>query len=213
MRLQSRRSISAGRKDRATFNTLLVLAFYVCYYFEISIYSNEAVLIPFFGCACVAVLILVVNRQRVRSVHVGALGLIFLIYGFSVVAHLGDEEDVLRRLSSLANGCLVMFLGYCWFLALTSLASNRIARLALGVSIFITAYAVLEQFEIFRTISDSVRSLIYVAGVYDEDIRDIALYGAVRPKVFLREPSLVGINLGLALTVWFLIADQSRCRG
>lgn len=186
-------------------NGWLVSAFYLAYYLEISIVYNEVVLFPFFGCVCVALLILVFNRRRLQFADVSALGVIFLIYLLSAALHFGDAEEVSRRLSSLANGCLVLLLGYCWCLALTSLSSTRIARLALGVAIFITAYAVLEQLEVFRQLSDFVRAWIYPRGVYDQDTRDIALYGAIRPKVFLREPSLVGINLGLALSVWLLV--------
>lgn len=186
-------------------NGWLVLAFYLAYYFEISIVYNDVALFPFFGCVCVALLIWIFNRHRLQSADVSALGVIFMIYLLSAALHFGDTEEVTRRLSSLANGCLVLLLGYCWCMALTSLSSNRIARLALGISIFITAYALLEQLEAFRQLSDAVRALIYPRGVYDQDTRDIALYGAVRPKVFLREPSLVGINLGLALSVWLLV--------
>lgn len=187
-------------------DVVLVVAFYFCYYFELSISYDGTVLVPFFGCAVVASVILLANQSRIRSSHVTGLSLIFLLYASSAIVHLGDSEQATRRLSSLMNGCLVLFLGYCWYLALTRLTSTQISRLALCVAAFITAYALLERIELFRSISDEARSFIYSAGVYDEDVRDIALYGAVRPKVFLREPSLVGINLGLALSVWLLSA-------
>jgi len=186
-------------------NSWLVCAFYVAYYLEISIVYNEVAVFPFFGCVCLALLILVFNRHRVQSADITALGFIFLIYFSSAAVHYGDSEELTRRLSSLANGCLVLLLGYCWCLALTGLPSTRIARMALGIAVFITAYAALEQFELFRQLSNELRSWVYPRGVYDQDTRDIALYGAVRPKVFLREPSLVGINLGLALSVWLLV--------
>ncbi|MEY9463593.1 hypothetical protein ABH973_004006 [Bradyrhizobium ottawaense] len=189
-------------------NTVLVCLFYFCYYTEISITYNDVSIFPFFGCACVGAVILTINRLRITQADLTALGFIFFLYGLSVAVHLGDGEDVIRRLSSLANGCVVLLLGYCWCLALTSLPTDRIARLALAVAVFITVYAVLENFDLFRELSDSLRSVMYSRGVYDQDVRDIALYGAVRPKVFLREPSLVGINLGLSLSVWLLVRRQ-----
>jgi hypothetical protein len=113
-----------------------------------------------------------------------------------------------RRLLSLAQLYAALLTNYGLFLGLSSLPSRTVSRLFMSVSIFVLIFATLEVHFGLRPFVDTVRSVIHQQ-YYDDTIRDLELYGAVRPSVFSSEPSLVGIFWGLSLCGW-LLADPDR---
>jgi hypothetical protein len=113
-----------------------------------------------------------------------------------------------RRLLSLVQMYVALIVNYGLFLGLSALQSRAVSRLFMYVAIFVLIVATLEVHFGLRPFIDTVRSIIHQQ-YYDDTIRDLELYGAVRPSVFASEPSLVGIFWGLSLCGW-LLADPDK---
>jgi hypothetical protein len=89
-----------------------------------------------------------------------------------------------RRLLSLAQLYVALITNYGLFLGLSSLKSRTVSRLFLSVAVLILIVATLEVYFGIRPFVDAVRSVIHHE-YYDDTTRDLELYGAVRPTVFV----------------------------
>ncbi|WP_161849282.1 hypothetical protein [Bradyrhizobium sp. CCBAU 051011] len=114
-----------------------------------------------------------------------------------------------RRLLSLVQMYVAFIANYGLFLGLSALPSRTVSRLFMYLAVVVLIVATLEVHFGLRPFVDAVRSMIHQQ-YYDDTIRDLELYGAVRPSAFSSEPSLVGIFWGLSLCGW-LLADPDKC--
>ena len=187
---------------------VLLCGFMISYLLEISISFNNTMIFPFFGCTAIAAFSF--YRMRTSS-EIAKTDIYFImrtvmIFLISVLFSFWTEEYFIKRATSLLYISTSLITGFGWFLILANCQTSRVRSFFLKIVLFFIFYGLLERIQVFSDLSNAVRGLLYPEGLlYDADLRDLDQYGAVRPKVFLREPSLVGINAGFSLTIWYLL--------
>src|SRR3546814_16693809 len=73
--------------------------------------------------------------------------------------------------------------------------------------VIVVGCALETHFEPFRTISATVRGIIFDFGVYVADLRDIMLYGKIRQNLFTSEPSAVTFGFTLFAFCWYMLSE------
>jgi hypothetical protein len=91
------------------------------------------------------------------------------------------------------------------------ISDNTFSNVLAFTIIFIAFLSQLELYTVFREVSDSFRYWAYgdTSYFYENDNRDLALIGNIRPKVFAPEPSTHTILLGYLLVCYKLIIVKS----
>jgi hypothetical protein len=112
-----------------------------------------------------------------------------------------------RRTNGLLQLTYSLVIGYALFLTVSRANRRQVAGLFLGCTLFILTGCLLETYAGFAAISDPVRALLYSKGIYANDLRDIALYGKVRPKFFASEPASVTFCYSLFAFVWLVVSQ------
>lgn len=112
-----------------------------------------------------------------------------------------------RRTNGLLQLTYSLVIGYALFLTVSQGSRRQIAGLFLGCTLVILTGCLLESYAGFRAISDPVRAVLYSKGIYANDLRDIVLYGRVRPKFFASEPASVTFCYSLFGFVWLVVSQ------
>ncbi|MFN4091449.1 MAG: hypothetical protein ACK4FG_00970 [Brevundimonas sp.] len=192
---------------------LFILTF-VLYYLEISASTGGGtiLLFPNVGSFLTGTLLIVLNRWRIRPAYFQILMIIVGVLLASVVLTSTQDDLFVKRLRSTFQISAALFSAYGAFLSAAALGRSFLARFFGWLFVVLIVGSVAEsQLSWFRGISDAARAVFYPeTTLYAADVRDLTLYGAVRPRLFGREPSLVGINAGFALTMWSLTTSQSK---
>lgn len=189
--------------------SLFVLNLFL-YYIEVSLRADagETNIFPNFGCFLVGCLLLVVNTRsvKVEFFYLWIAIFLFLLIQALVTSATFDDGFIYKRMRSVFQLGTALFSVYGVFLSAVELGRKRLSRIFCLIFLLIVVGSYIEiSFQPVRDISDSFRNMVYQSSLlYESDGRDIALYGAIRPKFFGREPSLVGINAGFALSMWTL---------
>ncbi len=76
--------------------------------------------------------------------------------------------------------------------------------------VFLVFGSVLEIAGILRPVSDFFRSLFYSESLYAGDVRDVALTGHVRPKLFTSEPSHLTKGFMVICNAWYLLKPSNK---
>lgn len=138
------------------------------------------------------------------------LGWLFLFLTFSLVAGGSGAEMFDYRLTSWLQ--IVAALG-CAHIIFCTMQFPEVVRKTLFVwMVFIVVGIILEStFPAIRGLSDSFRQTIFEGRfVYASDVRDLRLYGFVRPKLFTQEPSHVAKAFVIIAVGWYLLASRKR---
>lgn len=185
--------------------------FLICI-FLLGIYTNYTIQIstklPFPSApAGVAGVILLWRRRNeiTTAAFVGFLA-VELLYLLSIFCAT-DLWFLARRTNGLLQLTYSLTIGYALFLTVTCGSRRQIAGLFLGFALVILVGCLLESYAGFRTISDPVRSLLYSRGIYENDLRDVLLYGRVRPKFFASEPASVTFCYSLFSFIWMVTSS------
>lgn len=100
-----------------------------------------------------------------------------------------------------------------FFLGLQGMRVELLRRILAGGAVFLLVFGFLEVRLGFSVISDAFREAAYQnLSIYAADVRDVYRYGAVRPKVFSREPSFVGLFYAVFLIGWVILRNQPPLR-
>jgi hypothetical protein len=111
-----------------------------------------------------------------------------------------------RRTNGLIQLTYSIIIGYALFLTVTRISRRQFAGLFLSFSLVILAGCLLEAHAGLRPISDAVRNVLYSRGVYENDLRDMLLYGRARPKFFASEPASVTFCYTLFTFLWMVVS-------
>lgn len=112
---------------------------------------------------------------------------------------------------SLAGLGTALIGGYGIFLGIRAIGRIRASKMFYGLWLFIVVFSFLEIYGGLRPLSDAVREgLRPDQWLYELDLRDMGRYGAVRPKVFAAEPSIVGYTVSLCLGAWLILGLRKR---
>lgn len=188
-------------------NAAIVAMHFIAMYLELSIYWEQSLIFPYAGSTLIALIGAFANRSAVRSQHISTIGLFLFAVGIAAVPPtLFGHVDPLQFFRSYVQMIAATISGYCMFIVFILSSRRRLVQLMSIILTIIIVGSFLERFQIVRDASDAFRRLIYPKDLlYSADIRDIVSYGAIRPRFFSREPSIVGIGSGILISIIFLL--------
>lgn len=210
--LRTRRRAKVG--NRLLITTFLVLAI-ASLHTGLGLRIGARELFPYIGTFLSGVMLIVLCRATIKMKNVAWLGVFLLVAGCvtfgSFAIHAPPGAGFGAQVSSLIGLAVAMTSGYGMFLGIRALGRIRAAKLFWYLWLFIVLFGFLEVYGGLRPLSDAVREgLRPDRWLYELDLRDIGRYGALRPKVFAPEPSIVGYTAGLCLTAWFILGLRRR---
>lgn len=179
---------------------LLLTLLWVNVFTEVSLPVSKSFYIPSFFLILTGVSIWgLVKNNFLRRDYDFILICVLFFFISSVAAP--NWDDVNSRL----NGVLQMSMAVIMFCITTKFldffSSQEKEKFFIWVVRILFVLTFLEYIEVTKEISDFFREIAYTGQgylAYDGDDRDLALGGAIRPKVFTAEPSLVAIGFLVA---------------
>jgi hypothetical protein len=184
----------------------LVVVFLLGIYLGIDVHLSPTVPIPTVVSGAAGMVLLAKQMQYFEERHVRSLFLVILLYLGSILSAT-DYGFLHKRFTGLVQLTYSLVICYAFFVTLLRYGRTRLARIFLVFSLVILAGCALENYvPAFRSLSDAVRERIFSFGVYDADLRDLILYGRIRPKLFTSEPSAVTFNFALFAFAWYVLS-------
>jgi hypothetical protein len=193
-----------GRLDHL--DIALVVLFLLGIYLGVALQISEKVPLTCAPSGFAGMIMLWRRRDQLDPRHLGGLLLVVTIYLCSIMS--ADDYAFLgKRFTGLLQLTYSLVIGYAMFVTLVHGERRQIARILLSFCIFIIVGCLLETYGGLRPLSDAVRERIYEPGVvYDSDLRDVVLYGRIRPKLFTSEPSAVTFAYTHFSAVWLVVS-------
>jgi hypothetical protein len=190
---------------------LLITIFLAGIYTNYTIMVSQKVPLP---SAPAGIAGLIMLWRRLNDITPRALIGLVAIVTFYLVSILcaPDLSWLSRRTNGLIQLTYSLVIGYGLFLTVRRAERGQIAGLFLGFSLLIVVGCLLETYAGLRSISDSVRSVLYQKGVYENDLRDILFYNRVRPKFFASEPSSVTFCYTLFSFIFLVASPWKRVK-
>ena len=147
-------------------------------------------------------LMLIRRMSLIQERHLFAMLVLLLIFVASVLCASGYEM-INERFKGLIQLTYSLVIAYALFLTVTLYDREQLARVFLVACILIIIGTALEVNTGFRAVSDAFRVKVFSFGVYQSDMRDLMLYGRVRPKFFTSEPSAISFAFLLFAFCWY----------
>lgn len=181
----------------------LICVFLIGLYTNYTIQLSAKVPFPSAPAGIAGLILLWRRRDRITTSAFMGFIAVELLYLLSIL-WATDLEFLSRRTNGLLQLTYSLVIGYALFLTVTQATRKQVAGLFLAFALVILIGCLLEDYAGFRAISDPVRSLLYSSGIYENDLRDVLLYGRVRPKFFASEPASVTFCFSLFTFVWMV---------
>jgi hypothetical protein len=152
-----------------------------------------------------AVALMLRRLDLVTERHLGAFLLVVLVLLGSVLS--ASEYSMLgERTKGLIQLVYSLLIAYGIYLVLIGYRREQLAHIFMVASLVIIFGCALERFvPEFRALSDAFRTAVYDFGVYQSDLRDVVLYGGVRPKLFTSEPSVIAFAYLTFAFSWYAL--------
>jgi hypothetical protein len=163
--------------------------------------------IPAVIAGAVGLVLLVKNSDGIGEGQVQALFGVIVVYVVSILCA-GGTEFLLERVKGLIQLTYSLIIAFAFYLTALRYDRRALARIFLIACVLILAGCVLENYTSFRAVSDAFRHRFYDFGVYKADLRDMMLYGRVRPKLSTSEPSALTFAYALFAFAWYVLAVQ-----
>ncbi len=186
----------------------LLIVFLLGIYLSISIQLTKTIPFPNAPAGLVGIVLLWRQRHRITQLHVNGFLLVFLIYLASIFAAPNALQLFGKRFTGLVQLTYSLVLGYSFFLTLSQATRKQAAKLFFWFCLAIVVGCALETYAGLREVSNAFRRLAYKSTVvYDADVRDIIIYGRIRPKLFTSEPSYVTFAFTMFSFAWFMLSE------
>lgn len=188
-------------------NAALVAIHFLAIYLELSVYLGQSLIFPYAGSTLLALFGGFMNRSAIRFDHLSVIGMFILAVGLvTVVPTLSGTVQPIEFLKSFVQLVAAILSAYCMFIVFILSSRERLVQWFSVILAVLIVGSFLERFQPVRDVSDAFRKILYPEKMlYSADYRDIVSYGAVRPRFFAREPSIVGIGAGLLISMIFLL--------
>lgn len=184
----------------------LVTLFLVGLYLGVALQITEKVPLTCAPSGLAGLIMLWRRRDDIQPRHLAGLMAVVALYVGSVLVAT-DLSFLGKRFTGLLQLTYGLVISYGMFLTLIRADRVQVSRILLGFCLFIIIGCVLENNTGLRTLSDLVRARLYdSAVVYDADLRDVLLYGRVRPKLFTSEPSAVTFAYTQFSSAWLVVS-------
>ncbi len=188
-----------------SYAVILLVVYAIGAYLGLTVSSGEQPIIPSYLTAVSSLIMIAANISLLtRGLLIRFVELVaFLIVMYIINSNINGWVSAKGFTGSIL---LVYSFVFCFPVYLLSrrmrLQSFRLALLIVWWLIFLAA--ALDAAGVLRGASDAFRNAVYpVRNLYIADDRDIALYGAYRPRAFASEPSLVGIWSTVVIVAWY----------
>ncbi|MCK1328235.1 hypothetical protein IVB57_07480 [Bradyrhizobium sp. CW9] len=186
----------------------LLLLYLLGAYTGVSIYGGGQILIPSFVCTAIACFVYFLAWHTIPKRFVGVMYVLVCTfsaqYAVSVIRQ-GDADGVMLR--ATINQVASILIGFSAIAISFQLPAERFSKTLKYFWIFLIVGATLEQFAGLGAISDAFRAAVFPKSAYVADVRDIELFGGIRPKVFSLEPSFVGLWFTATMAAWLACTD------
>jgi hypothetical protein len=146
------------------------------------------------------------RRDQISPRALGGLAGVVALYVISIVCA-ANWNFLPRRFNGLIQLSYSLTIGYALYLTVMLGSRRQMAALFLTFSLVILTGCLLEDYGGLRSISDSVRTILYTRGIYENDLRDLLLYRRIRPKFFASEPASVTFCFSLFTFVWMVMSE------
>ena len=203
-------TVARGRRREGldALDLALICLFLLGLYTNYTIQISAKLPFPSVPAGLAGVILLWRRRDDITSAAFMGFVIVELLYLVSIFCAT-DLWFLSRRTNGLLQLTYSLVIGWALFLTIVQGTRRQIAGLFLGFALVIVIGCLLEDYAGFRAISDPVRSLLYSRGIYENDLRDMLLYGRVRPKFFASEPSSVTFCFSLFTFVW-MVTSRAR---
>lgn len=187
-------------------DTALVTIFLLGLYLGVSLAISSKVPLTCAPSGFAGLFMLWRRRDQIVPKHLAGLLVVVTVYLCSVLAA-SDYSFLSKRFTGLLQLTYSLVIAYAMFLTLVHGDRRQVSRILLIFCLAIIVGCLLEQYAGLRPLSDAVRERLYQADqVYDADLRDQALYGRIRPRLFTSEPSAVTFAYTHFSSVWLVIS-------
>ncbi|MFZ5779754.1 MAG: hypothetical protein ACOY4R_06055 [Pseudomonadota bacterium] len=184
----------------------LILLFLLGLYLGVALQITDKIPLTCAPSGLAGLIMLWRRRNDIEARHVAGLFAVVALYVGSVLLAT-DVSFLSKRFTGLLQLTYGLVISYGMFLTLIHADRVQVSRILLGFCLFIIIGCVLENNTGLRTLSDLVRERLYdSAVVYDADLRDVVLYGRVRPKLFTSEPSAVTFAYTQFSAAWLVVS-------
>lgn len=207
------RQVGGGRQKVM----LALVAIYLGgFHLRLSLYSGGGVLlIPMYPMLLAGALLVLLQANRLLA-RVGlvmlALAAFLLIQPFMAFAPASGSLDNLmtgmQLVASVVSAAAVIY-------SASTLPAESLRKLFLAAWLLLMILAASETFGL-QALFRSVQEALYASGnrgVYSGDVRDVALYGKVRPAAFASEPSFLADSWMSMAVLTFLLDRRRGCVG
>lgn len=189
------------------FDMTLLILFLLTIYLNITIQLGHRMPFPDAPTAVIAMVMLWRQRSHITQAHLAGLVIVALVYFASMFFAPKPMEFFGKRFTGLVQLMYSLVLGYALFLTVTQASRSQLAKVFLGFCLVLIVGCLLETYAGLRPISDKFRQAMFKGYVYAADLRDLELYGRVRPKFFTSEPSYVTFAYTMFLFAWFMFSQ------
>ena len=188
---------------------VLICIFLLGIYTHYTIQISARVPFPSAPAGVAGLIMLWRRRDQIAPGPLAGFMAVVLLYAISILCAT-DLNFLSRRFNGLLQLTYSLTIGYALFLTVTSATRRQIANLCLASALTLMIGCLLETYGGLRPLSDAVRSKLYSAGIYENDLRDTLLYGRARPKFFASEPATVTFTYSLLVCVWLVVSTWRR---
>lgn len=201
--------LHASKTSSSPLDQFLAVCLILGAYTTLSIFSGDKIVVPSvisLGCA------IIILMRHLRSIDRVVIQLFALVVFLSLLqtallAFFG-VIDMLPTLLPIANFACSLLTGYALFLSLRRIGGRRTKQLLCYFWVLLMTGAWAEVYLGLDIVSDAFRQTFFPRYMYDAELRDILLFGGVRPKVFSPEPSYVGVWFLATLAAWLAVPGK-----
>jgi hypothetical protein len=187
-------------------DSVLVILFLAGLYLGVSLQITSTIPLTCAPSGVAGLLMLWRRRDQINPRHFAGLLAVVTVYLFSILAAT-NYAFLNKRFTGLLQLTYSLVIAYAMFLTMVHGERRQIANILLGFCIFIILGCLLETYAGLRPISNAVRGKLYdVSIIYDADLRDMLLYGRIRPKLFTSEPSAVTFSYTQYSALWLVLS-------
>lgn len=198
---------------RSSLVLYLLLIYLAGAHLRISLYSGSSILLPMYPMLLSAAILTVIYLNELlqsgAKLFVILAGAVLLQPVLTIAPHSGYAETLLSCIQLLVAIIAAMAVIH----STSKISAVRLRRLTIIIWGVVIVLAVLESTGL-KPAFDAVRNTLFASsgrGVYDAALRDLTLYGQVRPTVFASEPSHLADTLGTLIVLTFCL-DPKRGR-
>src|SRR5437867_8622136 len=152
------------------------------------------------------------SRPLLSRSHIGSMFALGLVTVAGMALAPAAVPYLAERLKGLVYLFYSLWIAYSVFLVLRLWPARRVAGLFGWISVVLIIGAALENYlPGVREVSDAFRRMVYPSQyLYTDDVRDIQLFGAIRPKLLAEEPSYLALFFVLSIYCWFSLTRSLR---